>query len=158
MRETNLPSPGRLSNGHNLRRTAAIAISSVQMAAAHTPGGKVRSANVLKAFFTACASALDAYTDVTQPTVSTRVRTAANTVVITYSEELDPAFVPTNASYVFSPARTVTAVAIKGSTVTITATGAVTGDQVSYTQPGGANNLRDLAGNLAPTFALAAVA
>lgn len=159
MRETNLPSPGRLSNSHNLRRTSAIAISSVQMAAAHTPGGKVRAANQLQAFFTACAAALASYIDSVVPTVATRVRTATNTVVLTFSEDMDQTKVPATSAFVFTPARTVTAVAFTGSKqVTITATGAVAGDTLAYTQPGAATNLRDLAGNLVASFSGAAVA
>lgn len=159
MRETNLPSPGRLSNSHNLRRTSAIAISSVQMAAAHTPGGKVKSANQLQAFFTACANALASYIDNTIPTVASCVRTATNTVVLTFSEDMDLTKVAPTSAFAFTPARPVTAVAYTGSKqLTITATGAVAGDTLAYTQPGAAVRLRDLAGNLLAPFSGRAVA
>ena len=161
MRETNLPSPGRLSNSHNLRRTSAIAISSVQMAAAHTPGGKVRSANQLQAFFTACAAALASYIEIdsTPPTVISSVRTGTNTVVLTFNEAMDQTKVAPNSAFVFTPARTVTSVAFTGSNqLTITATGAVAGDTLAYTQPGAAVRLRDLAGNLLASFSGQAVA
>lgn len=161
MRETNLPSPGRLSNSHNLRRTSAIAISSVQMAAAHTPGGKVRSANQLQAFFTACSAALASYTEIDSvaPTVISSVCTAANTVVLTFSEDMDQAKVAPNSAFVFTPARTVTAVAFTGSNqLTITATGAVAGDTLAYNLPGAVTRMRDLAGNLLAAFSGAVVA
>ena len=60
MQATNLPTPGTLSNGICLRSEAAKAISSLQIAAARTPGGKAAGAAQLEAFFTACAAACTA--------------------------------------------------------------------------------------------------
>ena len=57
MQATKLPTPGTLSNGICLRTEAAKAISSLQIAAARTPGGKAAGAAQLAAFFTACAAA-----------------------------------------------------------------------------------------------------
>ena len=57
MQATKLPSPGTLSNGICLRTEAAKAISSLQIAAARTPGGKAAGAAQLETFFTACAAA-----------------------------------------------------------------------------------------------------
>ena len=151
MRVEDLPSPGPLSLGINLRTVAARAISSVEVIASVTPGGKTSSANLLHTFFTACATAIATLRDTVLPTVATRVRTAASTAVITLSEDLDPASVPANSAFVFTPARTVTAVAVSGRKVTITATGAIVGDSVAYTKPG-TNMLKDLAGNEVANF------
>lgn len=159
MRESQLPSPGLVNvYGPRLRRDCANAISGVQIVASKS-GGKTRQANQLHAFFTACATALASLRDLVVPTVATRVRTAANTVVVTFNEDMDKQFVPPTTAFVFTPARTVTAVAWTGSRqVTITATGAVAGDTLAYTQPGAATNVRDLAGNLLANFSAAAVA
>lgn len=156
MRETTLPSPGMLTWGHQLRRLCAIVISSVEIAARHNANGKAPQAKVLTTFFTACNTAMATYVDSTAPTVVSRVRTAVNTVVITFSEALKNV-TPANAAFVFSPVRAVTAVAVSGTTVTITATGAVAGDTVTYTQPG-TNQLQDGTGNLVATFGPSAVA
>lgn len=56
MSPTKLPSPGTLSNGICLRTEAAKAISSLQIAAARTPGGKAAGAAALEAFFLGCAT------------------------------------------------------------------------------------------------------
>lgn len=53
----NLPSPGVINAGLQLRTIAAKAISFVETVAAITPGGKVTEAAKLQAFFTACATA-----------------------------------------------------------------------------------------------------
>lgn len=161
MRDTSLTSPGLLSNGFLLRREAAKAISAIEIAARATSGGKTSSAKQLKAFFDSCSSALTALVDSVLPTVTTRVRTAANTVVITCSEPLSPSTSVPLTSFVFAPARTVTAVVVSGSTITITATGALAGDTVAYTAPtnGSAHlGVQDLAGNKLASFAAAAVA
>lgn len=150
MRIENIPSPGLLSAGLNLRTQAARAISSVEVLAART-GGTTAAANALHAFFTACATSIAALRDTVLPTVATRVLTATNTAVITFNEDLDPKFVPATSAFAFTPARTVTAVAVSGKRVTITATGTIVGDSVAYTKPG-TNMLKDLAGNEAANF------
>jgi hypothetical protein len=151
MRETTLPSPGALPEGFELRRKAAWAISRCEIVARRTAGGKTQAAGTLAAFFTACASALSSISDLALPTVSTRVRTAANTLTVTMSEALDESVVPAKSAFVFTPARTVTAVAVSGSTVVVTATGVIATDSVTYTAPS-TNYLRDLAGNAVSTF------
>jgi len=159
MRESQLPSPGLVSAyGPRIRRDVANAISGLQIVAGKS-GGTTRQANTLHAFFTAAATAVASLRDLVVPTVSTRVRTAVNTVVLTFSEDMDWNYVPTLASLVFTPGRTVTAVAWTGRRqLTITATGAIAGDTLAYTQPGAANNIRDLSGNLLANFSGAAVA
>jgi hypothetical protein len=160
MRVDSLVSPGILAQGYLLRRTAAQAISSVEITAKSTPGGKTQGAKTLKAFFDACSAALTALVDAALPTVLTRVRTAANTVVVTFNESLATSNSVPLSAFVFTPARVVTAVVVTGTTVTITATGAIVGDTVTYTKPadqlsaGGTYNpgIKDLAGNAAATF------
>ena len=151
MRHTSLPSPGILTSGHDLRMDAARSISSCEIVAKRTAGGKTRAASQLATFFTACASALSTISDLVVPTVSTRVRTAVNTLTVTFSEPLDTTVTPGIASFVFTPARTVTAVSVVGSTIVVTATGVVATDSVTYTQPS-TNWARDKAGNAVATF------
>lgn len=151
MRYTTLPSPGIITRGHELRNQAAQAISQVEIVAKRTAGGKTRAAASLSAFFTACATALNSYTDLTLPTVSTRVRTAVNTLTVTFSEALETTVTPALSSFVFTPARTVTAISVVGSTVVVTATGVIATDSVTYTRPA-TNGIRDKAGNQAATF------
>jgi hypothetical protein len=159
MRETTLPSPGNLTWGHQLRRMCAIAISAIEISGRHSVSGKSRQAKQLSTFFTACATAIASYVDAVAPTVSSRVRTATNTVVITCSETLSPSTSVPVTAFVFSPARTVTAVVVSGTTITITATGAVAGDTVAYTQPALASQqVVDGAGNPLATFGATAVA
>lgn len=160
MRESQLPSSGLTSvHGPRIRRDVANAISNLQIVASRMPGGVTRQANQLHVFFTAAAAAVAGLRDLVVPTVSTRVRTAVNTVVVTFNEDMDQKFVGTLAAFVFSPARTVTAVAWSGPrTLVITATGAIAGDTLAYTQPGSTTNLRDLAGNLVANWAASAVA
>lgn len=151
MRATTLPSPGPIAGGHQIRQQAAMAISRVQMLANHTGGGKAKTAKQLSDFFAACVTALAGYIDATAPTVTTRVRTATNTAVITFNETLG-AVTPPLTAFVFTPARTVTNVVVSGTTVTITATGVIVGDSVAYTQPGTAAKLQDRYGNLVANF------
>lgn len=151
MRYTTLPSPGVITRGHELRSQAAQAISQVEIVAKRTPGGKTRAAGTLSAFFTACAAALTSLADLVAPTVSTRVRTAVNTLTVTFSEALDTSVIPANSAFVFTPARTVTAVAVVGSTIVVTATGVIATDSVTYTKPA-TNYARDRAGNAIATF------
>lgn len=151
MRVTSLPSAGRLSNGFRLRTEAAKAISAVEIVAMRSPGGKAEEAGELAAFFTAAAAAATAVADEAVPTVVTRVRTAVNTATITFNEPLDTTVAPPTSAFVFTPARTVTAVSVAGSTVVITATGTVAGDSVAYTAPS-TNYVRDLVGNAVASF------
>lgn len=58
MREASLPSPGTGSQGYHLRRVAAKAISNIQSASRHYPGGVHPAASQLRAFFSACADSL----------------------------------------------------------------------------------------------------
>lgn len=163
MRDTALPSPGILSQGFLLRRTAAAAISAVEITARLTPGGKTKGAAQLSAFFTACVAALASLVEVVLPTVTTRVRTAVNTAVVTFNEPLDPSTSVPLTSIVFTPARVVTAIVVSGSTVTVTATGVIATDTITYTPPAAAAGqagpdgvktlgIKDRAGNLAATF------
>lgn len=154
MRAETLPSPGLLAQGYDLRRVSANAISGVEMAARRAAGGRTATARQLQAFFTACATALNALVEIVLPTVTTRVRTAVNTATITFSEALQPGALPLT-SFSFSPVRTVTAVNVVGSTVVVTATGVIATDNVTYTQPVLATDfkIKDLAGNIAANFA-----
>lgn len=54
-----LPYPGNLAQGVALRQTALSAINGVQIVASKTPGGKTATASQLRAFFAACADALE---------------------------------------------------------------------------------------------------
>lgn len=64
MREDQMPYPGVLTNSLQLRKECAKAISHVQV---NTVEGKNDQAATLKAFFTACASALDSLIAGTPP-------------------------------------------------------------------------------------------
>lgn len=157
MRDTNLTSPGILSNGFTLRREAAKAISTIEIAASKTAGGKTQAAARLQAFFTSCFNALTAYVDINAETVSTRVRTAANTATVTFTGALDPSTsVPLSAFVVQATAagalRPVTAVRVTGSTIVVTATGAIATDVITYTRPTTGIVARDAAGNALATF------
>jgi hypothetical protein len=140
MRDTNLVSPGVLSNGFQLRREAAKAISTVEILASKTPGGKTAQAARLSAFFTSCLSALAGFVDTVAETVSSRVRTAANTATVTFTGALDPSTsVPLTAFVVQATGggaiRPTTAVVVTGSTIVVTATGAIATDVITYTAP-----------------------
>lgn len=151
MRVTSLPSPGNYSNSQDLRTDAAKAISHVEIVAAKTAGGKTTSATTLRAFFSACATALDSIYDSTAPTVSTRVATDTDEVTVTFTEALDAGVVPGIADFAFTPTREVTDVAVVGSTVVVTATGAIATDTIAYVKPT-VNALRDPAGNQVASF------
>lgn len=150
MRITALPSPGLLANGFSLRMEAAKAISAVEITAGRTPGGKTTTGASLSTFFTACASALSALGDLTAPTVVSAIA-ATGVVTVTFTEALETSVVPAAAAFVFTPARTVTAVSVVGSTVLVTATGVIATDSLTYTKPA-VNGVRDLAGNQVATF------
>lgn len=154
MRDTSLTSPGILSNGFLLRREAAKAISTVEIASRATAGGKTKGAAQLSAFFASCVTALSTLVEVVLPTVSTRVRTNSTTATITFNEALDPSTsVPVSAFTI--GARVLSAVVVTGSTVVITGVAITAGDTVTYTPPAAPNahlGVKDLAGNLAATF------
>ena len=162
MRDTSIVSPGVLSNGFLIRREAAKAISTIEIQAARTAGGKTPAAARLKAFFDDCSSKLVAFVDIVAQTVSTRVRTAANTAVVTFTGPMTPSTSVPLSSIVFTPARTVTAIVVSGSTVTVTATGVIVGDTITYTPPavigqtgnpyGSSMGIHDQEGNRIPTF------
>jgi hypothetical protein len=155
MRLDTLPSPGQVNVSQQLRLKACQAISQCEMLARNTAGAKTAQAAKLSAFFTACVAALAAYVEVVLPTVTTRVRTATNTATITFTEALQPSTTVPLTSVVFSPARTVTAIVVTGSTMVVTATGVIATDTITYTPPtNGSVHLgaKDLAGNFVATF------
>ncbi len=94
--------------------------------------------------------------DVLAPTASSAaVANATPTVVaITMSEAMDTGFVPAAAAFTVS-GHTVSSVAIVGSTINLTCSAAFVNGEAArtaaYTQPG-ANNARDVAGNLLANF------
>lgn len=156
MRDTDLPSPGLLSNGFLLRRTAAIAISAIQIQAQKTAGGKTPAAAKLSAFFAGCVTALAGLVDIVAVTVSTRVRTAANTATVTFTGPVMPSTsVPITAVVVQATGagaiRPTTKVVMTGSTMVVTATGAVATDVITYTAPA-ALYAEDQEGNKIATF------
>lgn len=61
MREASLPSPAVGSVGFHLRRIAAKAISGIEIVAPRYPTGKHPQAGALRAFFIACAEALEPF-------------------------------------------------------------------------------------------------
>lgn len=150
MRTETLLSPGALPNGYELRSKAAQSISSCEIVARKTPGGKTKQASQLAAFFTDCASKLSSIVDATAPTVSTRVRTNSTTATITFSEPLDTSVVPALGTVTIG-ARVLSAVTVVGSTLVITGVAITAGDVVTYTAPA-TNYLRDRAGNKVATF------
>ena len=151
MRHDTLLSPGPVGVGFKLRHIAAQAISQTEISATRHPGGKTEAAKQLAAFFTDCASKLSTLFDAVAPTVTTRVRTAANTVVVTFNEPVEPGSIATSA-FVFTPARVVTAAVATGSTVVITATGAVATDSVAYTKPTSGFVIKDGSANEVANF------
>lgn len=165
MRIENLPSPGQLGQGLQLRTVAAKAISYCETVAAITPGGKVSSANQLSAFFAACKTAVDAVADTVAPTITARqVRATAPTVIeLTFSEPLDATIVPSIAAFAAAGvAKTISAIRVSENKVFLTVTAAyVVGNfptaTIAYTAPG-TNALRDVAGNLLATSAATAMA
>ena len=154
MRIDTLLSPGQLTNSHVLRLEACKAISQIETQSGYT-GGALVKANALQAFFQDCADQLNSYVDTDTPDVTTRVRTAANTAVITFDKDLDPSTSVPLTSVVFTPSRTVTAIVVADDTMTITATGVIVGDTITYTPPTGTDadkGVKDTVGNLAETF------
>lgn len=101
------------------------------------------------------AAKLAVGSDVTAPTSASAVVANATptTVTVTASEMLNAAFVPAASAFTVG-GHAVSAVAIQGLTYTLTVDAFVNGEAartVSYTQPG-ANQLRDMAGNLMSNF------
>lgn len=151
----NLPTPGFLSNGYNLRQQAASAISTVEITAARTPGGLTSGANRLHTFFTACAAAVAGLRDVTVPNggAASAKAGALKQVFITFAEGLNDKIVPAAAAFTFSPTKTVSKVEVVGTQVVLTVTADVAaGNTVTYTQPA-VNRLQDPAGNEVATTA-----
>lgn len=146
MRIETLPSPGLLTNGVRLRTEVAKAISSVEINAMHTPGGKVPGAKVLSDFFAAGVTALASLHEEVVPTVSSRVATLATQINITYSEAMDQTVVPALAAFTIA-GDTITSIAWFSATVLrITGTGFASGESLVYTKPA-VSYVRDLAGN-----------
>lgn len=157
MRDTNLVSPGILSNGFQLRREAAKAISTVEILASKTVGHKTAQAARLSAFFQSCLTALSGFVDIVAETVSTRVRTAANTATVTFTGALSPSTSVNLTSFVVQATaagaiRPVTAIVVSGSTVVVTATGAIATDVITYTHPTDGSGVRDAASNFIANF------
>lgn len=155
MRYDTLPSPGIFTNSIKLRQELAKTISAVEIAAGYAVGGKPSEANKLDAFLVAARAAISTFLDAVLPTVVSRVRTAANTAVVTMSETLASSTSVPLTSIVFTPARTVTAIVVDGTTITVTATGVIATDTITYTPPtnGQAHlGVQDLAGNFVATF------
>lgn len=153
MKINDLLSPGLLSNGIKLRIEAAKAISSVQVTAMRTPGGKFDGAKKLSDFFTDCASQLSALIDSAAPTISSRVATAATTVKLSFSEAMDETVVPALSAF-SSSGNTITAAAWgtagDAGKLVITGTGFASGENFTYTAPA-VSYLRDKAGNAVAT-------
>lgn len=110
-------------------------------------------------FTTATGDGIPPVVDVTAPTILTTIvsNSQPTKVVLTASEALATAFVPATSAFTVS-GHTVSAVAISGSTITLTVDAFTQGEArtVSYTQPG-TNNVRDLAGNLLANFSGTAI-
>lgn len=152
MRVETLLSPGKLSNGINLRNAAARAISSVEISAGRTPGGKTIAAKELYDFFADAATKLSTLYDVTVPTF-TGVVNSATEIELTFSEAMDTGVVPAAAAFGI-PGDTVDSVAWGAGPqlgkLVLTGTGFAAAESLTYTKPA-TNWLRDLAGNAAAT-------
>lgn len=164
MRVETLLSPGLLSNGIRLRIEAAKAISAVEInAGIPANGGISKTADPLYDFFTDCASKINSLRDVTVPTISARSATNSNKslIILTYSEGLDPEFVPLPADFAVTvQARTVTNVAIDGPFVFLTLNAPLVAGAVSvaYTQNVDVTKrLQDDSDNYAASFTATAV-
>jgi len=91
--------------------------------------------------------------DTAAPTLSKSEMTGGTRIILTYNKELDPTSVPAPANFyvtVSGSARAVTAVAVQGTTVTLTLqSGVVLGQEVKVSYSRGASPIRDLSGNSA---------
>ncbi len=154
MRDTTLPSPGpAASMGHNLRRLSAQAISQVEIVAGKTLGGKTAAAAQLQAFFTACATALNAFVDTTAPTwaAATATATSATQINIVFAENMDITVAPAASAFAIS-GDTITAVAWTSATnLRLTGTGFAAAETLSYTKPTTNTYIRDRVGNALAT-------
>jgi hypothetical protein len=146
MRLETLLYPGNPANGFMLRNEACKAISSVEIVAGRTPGGKIESAKTLADFFTDCASKLSTLYESVVPTVVSRVAASATQVNITYSEAMDQTVVPATTAFTIT-GDTITSIAWVSSTVLcLTGTGFAAAESLVYTKPA-TSYVRDLAGN-----------
>lgn len=152
MRIETLLSPGLISNGLRLRTEACKSISSIEITAGRTPGHKINSAAVLKAFFTDCAGKMDDFIDSTAPAWAGLIATVASAtqINITFLEAMDQTVAPLPADFAIS-GDTITAVAWTTATnLRLTGTGFAAAESLGYTKPA-VNAMRDLAGNQVPT-------
>jgi stage V sporulation protein SpoVS len=149
MRIENLPSPGILSSSLRLRTEATKAINAVEIVAGRTPGGKTIAAGTLATFFTACASAIAALSDVAVvgfASVTSATAASATQLNIVFPESMDQTVVPAPTAFAIS-GDTITAVAwVNATTLRLTGTGFASGESLVYTKPA-TNALRDRAGN-----------
>ena len=164
MRVETLPSPGLLSNGIRIRIEAAKAISAVEInAGIPANAGISKAADPLHDFFTACATAINGFRDVTVPTIASRSVSASDpsTIVLAYSEGLNPANQPLVTDFAVTvQARTVTKVRIDGPFVFLSLSAPLVAGAVSvaYTQNAtAALRLQDYSDNEAASFAATAV-
>ena len=161
MRVDTLPSPGQLSNGIRIRIEAAKAISSVEInAGIPVNGGKSSNAKPLSDFFTACATALSSFLDVTAPTIAARSISASlpTRITLTYSEGLSARFVPAVTDFAITgQVRTVTKVTVDGPFVHLDVATAFTTGAVSVAYTSGTIKLQDASNNLAASFTATAV-
>lgn len=151
MRVETLLSPGLLSNGFLLRREAAKAISSAEITARATNGGKYPGAKQLSDFFTDCASKLSTLFETVAPTASSNVATNATTLTITFSEAMDQTVIPAMTAFAITGDTFTSAVWTSATVLTITGTGFAAGESLTYTKPA-VSYLRDLAGNAVATY------
>ncbi|MFS0725864.1 Ig-like domain-containing protein [Paenibacillus sp. 1P07SE] len=91
--------------------------------------------------------------DTALPQLSKSEMTGGTRIILTYNKELDPASVPSPANFhvtVSNTPRTVTAVAVEGTTVTLTLqSGVVFGQEVKVSYTKGTRPIQDLSGNQA---------
>lgn len=151
MREYDLPALPSYGKGYEFRKMAAE-ICNEALAKAARYGVANAEVGELSVFADAIKTAIASYVDVTAPVVSTRVATGANTVTVTFGSALEPSTSVPLSSVVFTPARTVTAIVVSGSTMVITATGAIATDSVAYTAPSEQPKLMGKDGNAVASF------
>lgn len=153
MKINTLLSPGQLANGIKLRVEAAKAISSAEITAMRTPGGKYLGAKALADFFTDCASKLSTLYETVLPTITSRVASSATTVKLSFSEAMDETVVPPLSAFT-SAGNTITGAAWgtagDAGKLVITGTGFAAAENFTYTAPA-VSYLRDKAGNALAT-------
>lgn len=158
MKPSDLPRAAVLALGEQMRTLGAKAVDEA-LADAQRRGGTSPKATRLHVLATAIATAVASVRDTTAPTVVSRTQpSGVNLITITYNEELDASWVPPTTAFVTNPVRTITGVEVVGRTVRVSYSGAalVNTNTVAYTQSATQGH-RDLAGNLAATFAAAAI-